>query len=365
MNRDMFKTGQRLFFTTNAKLYSDIYEVEVLAVYPDRLDLNLCFHDGYLLLLPVGTTIKWLTPGLKRTGLTSDVISRSTADKVWSVTTPREKVTTGHNTKVLAVGSGKGGVGKTTFSINLALALSSCNQRVVLMDADIGMANVEILLGVRSTNNLADVIQGYCTLSQILVEGPGGIQVLPGFSGMDSLTTLDSMQFNRIISGFAELEDNCDILILDTGAGLADSVLKFLESADEIILVSNPEPHALMDAYALTKVLAQRDNGQNRVNLVMNRCDNEGEALKSSDTFVLAGQRFLEIEPIYQGWLPFDQLVTQSLKKKSPIFLSHPRERYSKQILEIAHKITGLEMPSNKPVGLKAFWKRLKKNWIE
>lgn len=359
MHQATLKPGQRLSFTTDSPLYPDVYQVEILAAHPDRIDLHLCFHRGYLLLLPVGTNIRWLSYTLNGANLISQVITRKTNDKVWSVTVPQQTRSSVRHTRVLAIGSGKGGVGKTAFTINLGLALSRCHQRVILLDADIGMANIEVLLGLENSRDLTDVLQGKCTLPEILTEGPGGIRVLPGSSGMASLLNLDSLKFNRIISGFTQLESNCDILIIDTGAGLSEMVLKFLEAADEFLLLTTPEPHAIMDAYALTKVLFQR-NPRLDVNLIMNRCESRTEAIKASETFTRATKQFLGIQPRRLGWLPDEPLVTRSLKNKEPIFITHPQIDFSRQTLKIAQHLSGLEISCKKPPGLKTFINHLK-----
>lgn len=358
MHQDIFQAGRRLPFSTDSSLFPDVYEVEIMEAHPDRLDLHLSLHRGYLLLLPVGTRITWLPPGYRSAQLDSRVIARDTGRKVWSVTVPSPAAP--RRTRVVAVGSGKGGVGKTTFCINAGLALSRCRQRVVLLDADIGMANVEVLMGLHSSSNLTHVIEGRCPLSDILTECPGGIRILPGSSGISSLTSLDSIQFNRIISGFSDLEDDCDILMLDTGAGLSELVLKFLEAADEFLLLTNPEPHALMDGYALTKALTKR-NPLIRVNVIVNRCDSEQEALQSGGAFIQAARQFLGINPAYLGWLPHDRLIPQSLKRRQPLFLTHPKVEFSRNILSIAQKLTGLPGRDDRPSGLKAFWNRFKK----
>lgn len=360
MHPDIFRPGVRLPFTTDSSLHTDVYEAEIMAVNPDRLDLHLCFHRGYLLILPVGTGIRWLPPGRPGEELTSRVIARDTARKVWSVTLPG--AAPARRTRVLAVGSGKGGVGKTTFCINTALALSRHRQRVVLLDADIGMANVEVLLGLQNSRNLTQVIRGECSLSEILADGPGGIRILPGSSGVSSLTSLDSLQFNRIAAGFTDLEKDCDVLILDTGAGLSDLVLKFLECADEFLLLTNPEPHALMDGYALTKALCQRNPGI-RVNIIVNRCESEQEARQCSETFIQAARQFLSLSPVYLGWLPYDKLIPRSLKDRTPLLLSHPQVAFSRNVMAIAQKLAGLPDREDRQSGLRAFWNRFRKGW--
>ncbi|MHB1653085.1 MAG: MinD/ParA family protein [Desulfitobacteriaceae bacterium] len=328
-----------------------------MANYPDRLDLSIPLHRGYLLLLPVGTVIRWLSPGLD--GYTSQVIARG--PQVWSVTLPVRNPRR-HNTKVLAVGSGKGGVGKTTFSINLSLALSQLNQRVILLDADLGMANVEVLLGLESSLNLAHVIQGDCTLRDVLKRGPGGIRVLPGTSGISALTRLDTLQFNRIIAGFSDLEEDCDILILDTGAGITELVLMFLGMADELLLLTNPEPHALMDTYALMKVLAQR-NPTIKPKIIMNRCESAAEARQSTQTLIVAARQFLALESVALGWLPADKNVTRSIKERFPLFLAHPDLPFSRQVLGMAEQLVGMSSRPEQSSGIIGFWLRLKRSF--
>jgi len=356
MAETLFQVGKRLTFTTKSPLYRDIYETEVVGVYPDHIDLRLTLHQGYLLLLPTGTLIRWLDPSLAY-GAISTVLVRNIQAQTWSVTYPESSV--GQRTRVLAIGSGKGGVGKTTFAINLSLALSNLQQRVVLLDADIGMANVEVLLGLASSRNIEHVLRGECRLTDVLLPGPGGIQVIPGSSGLSSLKQLDNLQFNRVLAGFAELESMCDLLILDTGAGLSEVVLRFLGAADDVILVTNPEPHALMDAYALTKALVQRTPGISPM-LVLNRCESEREARQSLTTLVSACERFLRVQPVWLGWLPYDKHISRSLKDRLPLVLSHPHLNFCREVHKIAEDLIGIRVEA-KPTGFMAFLQRLKK----
>lgn len=351
----MIKQGQILLFTTNSPLLQDTYQAQVKAVHPDRIELHISLNHGYLLLLPVGTKIHWLSPEFERS--VSTVLSRETNS--WSVTLP-QAVSTAHTTKVIAVGSGKGGVGKTTFSINFGLALFQLGHRVILLDADIGMANIDVLLGLNGSLNLGDVIAGKCSLKEIIQEGPGGLKVLAGSSGISSLTRLDPIEFNRLSAGFRDLEADCDILILDTGAGISELVLMFLGVADEFILLSNPEPHALMDAYSLLKALASQ-NPEIRPHIVMNRCESESEARNNMRSLMDASKQFLNIEPIALGWLPFDQSVTRSLKDRFPLFLSHPHLEFSRRILKMAKTVGGKPAQSASQVSNLSFWDKLKR----
>ncbi len=351
----MIQPGQSLLFTTNSSLYQDTYQAQVRVVYQDRIELLLTMYRGYLLLLPVGTEIRWLSHGLEHN--VSTVLSRETQS--WCTTLP-QVVSAPHTTKVIAVGSGKGGVGKTTFSINLGLALCQLGHRVILLDADLGMANIDVLLGLRCSLNLGHVIEGKYTLKEILQEGPGGLQVLAGSSGISSLTQLDPIQFNRLSAGFRDLEADCDILILDTGAGISELVLMFLGVADELILLSNPEPHALMDAYSLLKVLSAQ-NPEICPHIVMNRCDSESEARKSIRSLKDASKQFLNLQPVTLGWLPVDPWIPRSLKERSPLFLSHPHLEFSRRILKMAQTLGGRTAQPVPNKGILSFLDKLRK----
>lgn len=358
MGQPHFQVGQKLNFTTNSELYYDTYVTEIKEIFPDRLELAISLHKGYLLLIPLGTTIHWIMPGGE---YISKVISRQPAKQSWSVTIPAAAKRL-RRSRVIAIGSGKGGVGKTTLAINLSLALSRMEKRVIILDADIGMANVEVLLRINTPLNLTNVLKGECRLKDILTSGPGGIKILPGSSGISSFTRLDAIEFNRIISGFAELEENCDFFVIDTGAGISEVVIKFLEAADDLILITTTEPHALMDTYGLTKALAFR-NPDIRPLLIINRCESEAEALKCSKTFNNATSKFLRLTPELLSWIYEDKAVPKSLKNLTPIFLSNPNSDYSIQMTNIAKKLLGKKEIVERPTGILSFINKVKRNF--
>lgn len=360
MDQPHFYVGQKLNFTTDSELYHDIYVTEVREVLPDRLELAITLHKGYLLLIPIGTVIQWLLPE-SNVLYHSQVISRQPLRQTWSVSLPVAKKQQ-KKSRVIAIGSGKGGVGKTTLAINLSLALSELGKRVIILDADIGMANVEVLLKLNTPLNLTNVLKGECSLRDTLTPGPSGIKLLPGSSGISSFTNLNPIQFNRIIAGFSDLESECDIFIIDTGAGISDIVLKFLESADDLVLITTTEPHALMDTYGLTKALAYR-NPEIKPFLIINQCETESEAFKCSETFNKAASRFLKLQPELIGWIYHDKKVTKSLKSQKPLYLTHPTTDYSLQIANIAKRLIGNKPVQERPSGIVTFIHKLKRNF--
>jgi len=174
-----------------------------------------------------------------------------------------------HPVQVIAVTGGKGGVGKTNVSVNLALALADLGRRVMLMDADLGLANVDVLLGLSAKRTLEDVISGECELRDVLLQGPGGIRIVPAASGIQSMVQLSPMQHAGLIQAFSDISDNLDVLIIDTAAGIGDGVVSFVRAAQEVLVVVCDEPTSITDAYALIKLL-NRDHGMNRFRVLAN-----------------------------------------------------------------------------------------------
>ncbi|MCL1919218.1 MAG: MinD/ParA family protein [Peptococcaceae bacterium] len=353
--------NQNVVFSTDAELYRDIYKTHIVNVHKDRLELALTLHKGYLLMLPVGTSVQWMEPASAK-GMYSEVIDRQVTRQVWCTNlptlrdqNPRKK------TRVIAIGSGKGGVGKTTLAINLAVSLQKMGHKVVVMDADIGMANIEVLLNMKCRYNLTHVLKGDCQIPDILAEGPLGIKVIPGSSGIVAFTNLSPLQFNRILSGFIQLERVCDYLIVDTGAGISELVLKFLEAADDIILVTTPEPHAMLDTFAITKVLYSR-NKMISPKLVFNMCESEQEAKKSTEKFIYAVSEFLLKRPEYLGWIFDDKRVSKSLKSREIASALYPDIEFSQQIESIARSLLGKESVFEQQGGIVSFFNKLKRN---
>ncbi len=231
--------------------------------------------------------------------------------------------------------AGKGGVGKSVVSVNLAVALAQQNKRVMLLDADLGLANVDIMLGLHTKYNLSHVIQGSCRLRDVIVEGPSGIQVIPAASGTEFMTQLSAAEHAGIIDAFNELTDELDYLIIDTAAGISDTVLSFARSSQELIVVVCDEPTSLTDAYALIKVMNTRyDWTHFHILANMIRDTKDGRELFNK-LFVVAEQ-FLDVHLNYLGLIPFDDHIHKAAKKQKPVLMAYPESSAAVSFRELA-----------------------------
>jgi len=233
--------------------------------------------------------------------------------------------------RVLAVGGGKGGVGKTMVSVNLGVALAQAGHRTLLLDADFGLANVDVALGLRAAGDLSDVLRGRLTLDDILIDGPAGLRVLPGTSGMPSMAQLTDAERVGLIRAFGELREPVDYLIIDTAPGITEDVLAFMRAAQEVLLVLCDEPTALTDAYALVKVLAQ-EGGLRRCHVLANRvADAEhGAALFRKLTGVT--EKFLDVVLNYAGAVPDDEEVRRAIRRQRSVLEAFPESPAAKAL---------------------------------
>lgn len=263
-----------------------------------------------------------------------------------------------HPVQVIAVTGGKGGVGKTNVSVNLALALADLGRRVVLLDAYLGLANVDVLLGLTTKRTLADVIAGECDLRDVLIQGPGGIRVVPAASGTQSMVQLSSLQHAGLIQAFSELGDELDVLIIDTAAGIGDSVVSFVRAAQEVLLVVTDEPTSITDAYALIKLL-NRDYGISRFRVLANmaHAPQEGRNLFAKLTKVT--ERFLDVALQYVGAVPYDEAVRKAVQKQRAVYEAYPRSKCALAFKAIAQKVDTWPLPATPRGHLEFFVERL------
>ncbi len=239
----------------------------------------------------------------------------------------------------MAITSGKGGVGKTNIALNLAICLASEGRRIVLIDADLGLGNLDVIMNLSSRYNLSHVIDGRKTLDQITLIGPEGIEVVCGGSGLQDLADLSPFQHHRLVSQFNDLQARSDIILLDTGAGISRNVIGFCQAADHTLVITTPEPTAITDAYAVIKILAAKKY-PGRISLLVNMASSIEEGKKISRQIAHVAARFLAT-PIYEtGILCRDELLQTAVSIQKPIVLAFPKALFSRQIRTIGHRLT-------------------------
>ncbi len=262
----------------------------------------------------------------------------------------KDQNTSRHISRVITVTSGKGGVGKSSISVNLALALSRLGKRVVIIDADFGLANIEVMLGIRPTYNLADLMFRGKSLSDIVTQGPEGIGFISGGSGIQELTNLSKDQIIYLIRKLVELDQTVDIIIVDTGAGIADSVLEFVAASSEILLISTPEPTSITDAYALLKTLNRKSGfsiDDTVIKTIVNRItpDEDGEEIYDKLNIVVT--RFLKLKLEYLGHIPLDNTVSKAVMRQRPVICDYPNSSFSRHITSFAKQLCDTENEIN------------------
>lgn len=248
--------------------------------------------------------------------------------------------------RVIAITSGKGGAGKTNLSVNLGIALAQTGQRVAILDADMGLANVDILLGVYPKFNLSHVLTGEKTLPEIMLEGPSGIRIIPGASGIQKMAELSATEQAAMIRAFSEIDQELDVLIVDTAAGISASVVNFARACQEIIVVVCDEPTSLTDAYAFIKLL-NRDYKLSNFHVVTNmvKTVQQGQALFQKLTKVT--DHYLDVTLRFVGSVPYDENLRKSVQKQTPVIVGFPETKASLAIKEIAGKINNWPLKAN------------------
>ncbi|CAG9296176.1 MinD/ParA family ATP-binding protein [Celerinatantimonas diazotrophica] len=246
--------------------------------------------------------------------------------------------------KVIAVTGGKGGVGKTNVTLNMAVAMAAQGKRVMVLDADLGLANVDVMLGLRVTRNLSHVLRGECQLEDILVEGPNGILIAPATSGTQSMVELSQTEHAGLIRAFSELKTPIDVLLVDTAAGISEMVLSFSRAAQDILVVVCDEPTSITDAYALIKILSN-EHGCYKFKIVANMVHNlrEGQELYTKLTRVT--DRFLDATLELVACIPYDNNVRQAVRKQKVIVDGFPKSPASLAFRSLASKAASWPIP--------------------
>lgn len=260
-------------------------------------------------------------------------------------------------TRIIAVASGKGGVGKSSISLNLGLAIQELEKRVLLLDADLGMANIDILLGITPNFNLSHVLKGKCKFEEAIVQGPANISILAGTTGVDELINISSVEVSRLIEAASHMEENYDIILLDIGAGVNYSVTNFILGCDEVLVVLTPEPTAVMDAYSLIKILSTK-HYKGRTKLLLNQCSSLKEGNELAERMQRVIKQYLNQDVELLGMIPFDENVRKSVKKQNPLLIQYPKSEAARSIKELAVK-TMNGACENKSHGTKGFIYRI------
>jgi flagellar biosynthesis protein FlhG len=260
--------------------------------------------------------------------------------------------------QVIAVTGGKGGVGKSNLSVNLSIALAELRRRVVLLDADLGLANVDVLLGLKADKNLADVLSGEYSLKEIMVTGPAGIKIVPASSGVQQMASLSRQQHAGLIHAFSELSHQLDVLIVDTAAGISDSVVSFVCASQEIIVVVCDEPSSITDAYALIKLL-NTQYGQVRFRVIANMTRSTQEGISLFNKLNTVCERFLDVTLQYIGNVPFDEQVRKAVQKQQPVLTFAPQSKAAVAIRKIAAQVDRWPLPNGARGHLEFFVEQL------
>jgi flagellar biosynthesis protein FlhG len=267
------------------------------------------------------------------------------------------KVTKGGSTRVLSITSGKGGVGKTNIATNLACALVQKGKKVLVFDADLGLANIDILMGITPEYTIEHVIKGKKRLSDVIITTPEGVHILPSSSGVEELTNLSLFQKKRLIEEFSLLNDTYDFIIIDTPAGISSNVIYFNLAASEIINVIEPDPTSFTDAYALMKVLSVR-YGVEEFNIVVNCVDSEAQAREIFQKMNMVCERFLQVRLRYMGHIFKDKKLLQAVRNQRPVTVLYPYSKASRCIYSLSDTICKV-VPKNKESGFRRFLNKL------
>ncbi|MCA1959021.1 MAG: MinD/ParA family protein [Nitrospira sp.] len=261
-------------------------------------------------------------------------------------------------TRVVAVSSGKGGVGKTNVVANWAVALGRSGKRVLVLDADLGLGNLDVLLGLVPRHTIEHVLSGVCTLKEICLEGPAGIQVLPASSGVPHLTSLTESQQLVIQEQLEELAAGMDVLLIDTGAGISPNVTFFASAAHEIVIVVTSEPTSLTDAYALIKVLTRRYR-ERRFKVLVNQARGPREAAEVFRRLDTAVDRFLQVavEPI--GYVPHDDYVTLAVMRQKAVADLFPDSPAAQAFARLAGQVMQWPLPDLPKSSVQLLWRRM------
>ena len=272
------------------------------------------------------------------------------------------KKQTGNSSRVITVTSGKGGVGKTNFTVNLAIWLRKQGKRVVIIDADFGLANIEVLFNIWPKFSFADVIRGHKGIPEVLTEGPFGISFISGGSGFRDLANITDRELSFVIDGFEYLDDIFDIILIDTGAGISKTVTTFVKASNEAVVITTPEPTSISDSYTLIKNVYESKEKSPDIEIVLNKVDDDKEGRAVYERLKGVCEKFLKMTPKFLGCISYDQDLVRAVKEQKPVIISKPTSVYSRSIAVLGRRIlyrdTGAPQVAER-AGILGFMKRI------
>lgn len=260
--------------------------------------------------------------------------------------------------RAVAITGGKGGVGKTNVSVNLGVATAELGQKTMLLDADLGLANIDVVLGLHPQRDLSHVLRGEATLEDILVEGPAGLRLIPGASGVTSLASLTPAEHTGLIRAFSEVAMDTELLIVDTAAGISDAVLSFSRASHEILVVVCDEPASITDAYAIIKLL-HRDYGHQRFRILANMVRSAQEGRELYNKMCRVSDRYLDVTLNFLGSIPYDDCLRKAVKMQRPVVQAFPRSRAAQAFRNLAKKVETWPQPGGANGQVQFFVERL------
>lgn len=263
-------------------------------------------------------------------------------------------------TKVITVCSGKGGVGKSNFSLNFALSLIQQNKKVIIFDVDLGLANIDVLMGLTPKKNMLTMLEHNLSIWDIIEKGPEGLQLVAGGSGFKHLFHSDQSKLDKLFQELGRLQGQIDYIILDTGAGLSNESLRFILAADDVIVVTTPEPTSITDAYAVLKMTFLQNPDIN-IQLVINRCSTLSEGQATGEKLNMVSKQFLKKDVRVLGYIPDDPNVMKAVKKQTPFLLQFPSTEASVAIKKLSRLY--LDLPVQERGGITGFFKKIFKGY--
>ena len=260
--------------------------------------------------------------------------------------------------RVISIASGKGGVGKTNVSVNLAIALASLGKNVTILDADLGLANIDVMLGLHSKKNLSHVMNGECELEEIILEGPKNIKIIPASSGVKDMAEMTPAQHAGLVSAFSQLSHEVDVLLVDTAAGISDSVISFSRAAQEVIIVVCDEPASITDAYALIKLLS-KEKDMFKFHVLANMVSGPQQGREVYQKLTKVTDRFLDVALEYIGHIPYDEHLQKAVKRQKAVVEAFPRSRSAQAFQTMSKKVNNWPVSTSSGGHLEFFVERL------